>query len=104
MTCPDRDAHADALKSLANEVLTSELSADMPDGEDDAFVAFGSVLGTGLSGFVIDNMLNVENYFVCSIGRVSLGSETRVVSVGLLNHVFTADSEDVKQMAGEIFN
>lgn len=64
-TCPDREAHSEALKDLVNQVITAELSGE----EEDAGLAmFGSMIGTGLSGLVIDNMLNVEDYLVCSIG------------------------------------
>lgn len=99
-TCPDREAHSAKLKELINQVITAELSSE----EDDAsLVMFGSVIGTGLGAFVIDNMLNVENYFVYSIGTITYDGETQVVSVGLLNHVFTVDEEKARQMAGEIF-
>ena len=99
-TCPDREAHSEALKGLVNQVVTSELSGEE---EDAGLVMFGSVIGTGLGGLVIDNMLNIEDYFVCSIGTVTFDGETHVVSVGLLNHVFTIDEEKAAQIAGELF-
>ena len=96
-TCPDREAHSEALKDLVNQVITAELSGE----EEDAGLAmFGSMIGTGLSGLVIDNMLNVEDYLVCSIGTATYDGETHVVSVGLLNHVFTIDEEKAAQIAG----
>lgn len=99
-TCPDREAHSEALKDLVNQVITAELSGE----EEDAGLAmFGSMIGTGLSGLVIDNMLNVEDYLVCSIGTATYDGETHVVSVGLLNHVFTIDEEKAAQIAGELF-
>ena len=99
-TCPDKEAHSEALKDLVNQVITAELSGE----EEDAGLAmFGSMIGTGLSGLVIDNMLNVEDYLVCSIGTATYDGETHVVSVGLLNHVFTIDEEKAAQIAGELF-
>lgn len=99
-TCPDREAHSEALKDLVNQVITAELSGE----EEDAGLAmFGSMIGTGLSGLVIDNMLNVEDYLVCSIGTATYDGETHVVSVGLLNHVFSIDEEKAAQIAGELF-
>ena len=99
-TCPDREEHSETLKGLVNQVITSELSGEE---EDAALVMFGSVIGTGLGGLVIDNMLNIEDYFVCSIGTVTFNGETHVVSVGLLNHVFTIDEKKAAQIAGELF-
>lgn len=98
-TCPDRDAHSAALKDLVNKVITAELSKE----EDADLLTFSSIIGTGLGGLVIDNVLNVEDYYVCSIGTVTFNGETQVVSVGLLNHVFTIDEEKALQMAGELF-
>ena len=60
VTCPDREAHSAALKSLATKVISEELSGEEEDAD---LVMLGSVLGTGLGGFVIDNMLNVYNIF-----------------------------------------
>ena len=57
----------------------------------------------GHANTVIDNILNVENCFVYSIGTITYNGEPRIVSLGLLNHVFTVDEEKARQMAGEIF-
>ena len=103
VTCPDQEAHSTALKNLWNKLVTEELSQGA-DEEDAVLVAFGSVLGTGIGGMVIDNMLNVDNYFVCSVGTITYDGEKQIVSVGVLNHVFTADDEKVLQMAEKLFN
>lgn len=92
VTCPDKAAHSEALKDLVNTVLTEELAES-----DAGFVAFGSMLGTGLAGIVLDNTLKVENHFVCSVGTITYAGKTKIVSIGILNHVFTADKEDFKQ-------
>lgn len=98
VTCPDKAAHSEALKDLVNTVLTEELAEGESESETDAgFVAFGSMLGTGLAGIVLDNTLKVENHFVCSVGTITYDGKTKIVSIGILNHVFTADKEDFKQ-------
>lgn len=103
VSCPDKDAHSEALKDLFNTVLTDKLNEEVTDEEEQAYAMFGSMLGTGLAGLVIDNMLKVDNYFVCSIGRITYEDETNIVSVGILNHVFTASAEDVKANVEELF-
>ena len=104
VTCPDHDTHSEALKNLLNNVLTAELSKDVSTEEDAGWAMFGSMIGAGIGGLVIDNILSVENYFVCSIGTITYGGETRIVSVGLLNHVFTMRDKQVLQAAEDIFN
>lgn len=103
VTCPDKDAHSDALKDLLNTAMTSELSKEVTNEEEAGWAMLGSMIGTGIGGLVIDNMLKVENYFVCSVGTITYEGETKIVSVGLLNHVFTADDEDVMEAAEDIF-
>lgn len=93
VTCPDKESHSTALKEAMNMALTEEFS----DGGSDAeVVMFGSMIGTGLGGLVIDNLLKVDNYFVCSVGSITYDGETKVVSIGVLNHVFTPILEDIK--------
>lgn len=95
VTCPDKPSHTAALKEVLNAALTEELS----DGESDAgFVVFGSMIGTGLGGLFIDNVLKVDNYFVCSVGTITFDGKTKVVSFGVLNHVFTPGKEYVKKL------
>lgn len=96
VTCPDKAAHSEALKDLVNTALTEELSEGVSES-DAGFVALGSMLGTGLAGIVLDNTLKVENHFVCSVGTITYDGKTKIVSFGILNHVFTADKEDFKQ-------
>ena len=44
-------------------------------------------------------LLKVDNYFVCSVGTITLDGEARAVSIGVLNHVFTPDEKDLKEVA-----
>lgn len=97
VTCPDKASHTDALKEVLNTALTEELSSR--ESDDAGLVMLGSMIGTGLGGLVIDNMLKVDNYFVCSIGTITYDGETRVVSIGVLNHVFTPDEKELKEAA-----
>lgn len=94
VTCPNKASHTAALKEVLNMALTEELYSSESDA---GLVMLGSMIGTGLGGLVIDNMLKVDNYFVCSIGTIAYDGGTRVVSIGVLNHVFTPDEKDLKE-------
>lgn len=100
VTCPDKKAHSDALKELLNTVLTEELSGD---SEEDGLTIVASMIGTGIGGALIDNLLKVDNYFVCSIGKVTYKGETNIVTFGIMNHVFTIDREDALRKAEGIY-
>ena len=76
---------------------------EITNEEEAGWAMLGSMIGTGIGGLVIDNMLKVDNYFVCSVGTITYEGETKIVSVGLLNHVFTADDEDVMEASEDIF-
>ena len=51
-------------------------------------------LGT-TSDFAIERMVKVDDYYVCSIGRIEWRGKKHIISVGLLNHVFTLDKDDI---------
>ena len=78
ITCPQKDAHADALRKLVNVALDSELSRHADTKEEMGLAMLGSFIGSGIAEIVIDKKLLVDNYFVCSIGRIVLEGEERL--------------------------
>ena len=97
VTCPQKDAHTDALMKLVNVALDSELSRHANTEEEMGLAMLGSVLGSGIAEIVIDKKLLVDNYFVCSIGRIVFEGEEKIVSVGCFNHVFTMPEDKLKE-------
>jgi hypothetical protein len=97
ITCPQKDAHTDALMKLVNVALDSELSKHADTEEEMGLAMFGSIIGSGIAEFVIDKKLLVDNYFVCSIGRIVFDGEEKIVSVGCFNHVFTMPEDKLKE-------
>ena len=97
VTCPQKDAHTDALMKLINVALDSELARHADTEEEMGLAMLGSVLGSGIAEIVIDKKLLVDNYFVCSIGRIVFEGEEKIVSVGCFNHVFTMPEDKLKE-------
>jgi hypothetical protein len=97
VTCPQKDAHTDALMKLVNVALDSELSRHAETREEMGLAMLGSFIGSGIAEFVIDKKLLVDNYFVCSIGRIVFEGEEKIVSVGCFNHVFTMPEDKLKE-------
>lgn len=97
ITCPQKDAHKDALMKLVNVALDTELYKNTKSEEEMGFALFGSILGSGIAEIIIDKKLLVDNYFVCSIGRVVFEGKEKIVSIGFLNHVFTMPEDKLKE-------
>lgn len=103
ITCPDRNAHSEALRDLLNDILMSEVSAGAETGDDKGIAALVTAVGTEFGGRVIDNLLKVDNYFVFSVGRIPYDGSLHVVSIGVMNHIFTVSQEQVAEKAGNLF-
>ena len=101
VTCPDHQAHKDAILAVVNECINEEMN---PSGVDDYGLSdlFGSI-GTSVAGYMIDNRLTIKNHFVYSTGEFKdLEGNEKTVSVGVFGHVFTFKKEDVKKyLVGE---
>ena len=103
-TCPDRQAHEAAIQDVTKAWVDDKVDENL-----------GSITGVGgvfgdlinkalkqLTGFgtdkVISNYLDVKNYVVCSVGRMSIGdNEEKMVSLGAFGHVFTFGKEDIEK-------
>ena len=103
-TCPSRQAHEQAIQEV-----TKAWVGDKVDENLGAITGVGGVFGDlinkalkELTGFgtdkVISSYLDVKNYVVCSVGRMSIGdNEDKMVSLGLFGHVFTFGKEDIEK-------
>lgn len=94
VTCPDKNAHSEALMKLFNVAYQAEL-AEITTDKNEGWMMLGSALGSGIAEYIIDKQLIVDNYFVCSIGRFNYDGEENIVSLGVLNHIFTKSEEDL---------
>ena len=103
-TCPDRPAHEQAIQEV-----TKAWVGDKVDENLGSITGVGGVFGdlinkalkelTGIgTDKVISKYLDVKNYVVCSVGRMSIGeNEEKMVSLGVFGHVFTFGKEDIEK-------
>ena len=101
VTCPDKQAHKDAILAGINEKLNENIQKNSKDG-DEGIAALGASLGTSISGWILDSGLTVDNKFVYSVGKFNTGKEIKKVSVGVFGHVFTFSKEDVDKILKEL--
>lgn len=96
ITCPDKQKHKDALMELFNSKLNEEIGSD-------GWAFIGSAIGSKVIEFVLDNKLEVSNYFVCSVGHVTQDDgEVNTTSVGILGHVFTMSEEKFSKAVDDL--
>ena len=96
ISCPDKEAHSEAIMENINELIDEEATKDVTNESEKALALLASSLVSGISNLVIDSRLSVNNYFLFSIGRVTFEGKSQIVSVGLLNHVFTDINDNLK--------
>lgn len=94
ISCPDKQAHKDAITSVINEAVQDELGVNP---EEDSLGILKGLANIG-AGIYLDSKFDVKNYFLFSVGTILHGAENDVVSLGVFGHVFTFDKEDVKEM------
>ena len=103
-TCPDSRRHKEVVTNVMTEAL-NDMSAG--GAADDLLTRGIRVVGDLLVGSVaetaVDKMLTVDNYFVCSIGRIHYDGNDHLVSAGILGHVFTVNKEDLTKAAGKYY-
>ncbi len=103
-TCPKPEDHEKAIQEV-----TKAWVDDKVDDKLGSITGVGGVFGDlinkalkELTGFgtdkVISSYLDVKNYLVCSVGRMSIGDgEEKMVSLGMFGHVFTFGKEDIEK-------
>lgn len=94
VTCPDKQAHKDAIMAVVNEKINEELKTD--DAELQGLSALFGSLGSGIAGGIVDNRLVVKNHFLWSTGEFqNLDGEYNKISVGVFGHIITFNKEDL---------
>lgn len=91
-TCPTPEAHRDKVSGEVNQMV-----GELTGGATDAWGLMGSMITSHIVGIAIDQILTVDNYMVCSVGRIHYLGKTRTVSLGVLGHVFTFATTDVQK-------
>lgn len=92
LTCPGKDSHAEKI----NEAFTEYMGSRSIDNNGEA-LSYGLALLLG--NYAINRITSVDNYGVFSLGRISFGGESRIVSFGILGHVFTFSLSTLKEDA-----
>ena len=102
VTCPDKQAHYDEIEQVLREVVNEELNGTA--GPEENLSIFGEWLSSSSVKLVLNQSLSVENYFVCSVGKLTFDGEVYPISVGVFNHIFTPSKETIRTQLNESLN
>lgn len=99
MSCPKADDHYEAVTREVTEALTDSASS-LSTGIE-MFDVIGGALGreivTQFVGAMATQAVKVDNYIILSVGRVEHDGRSHVVSLGILGHVFTFSSAELRK-------
>ena len=95
-TCPDRHAHQEAIKSVVSEVVNAEV--DQSNIFTTELASISTVLTMNMADSYIKTNLVVREHTFYNIGYVNVKDEFRMISFGILNHVFTIDKETAREV------
>ncbi len=99
-TCPDRTAHRETIKGIVSEVVNSEMSKKSPIGSLE-IISIGTVFTMDLVDVYLKSNLMIKEHTFFSLGYVTYKDDFKIVSFGILNHVFTIDQDTAKQLIKE---
>ncbi len=97
-TCPEREAHMEAVKSVTTSVVNSEMDQS---GIDGAIASIGTALGVNVVDAYLKNNLVIRDHTFYNVGTINYEGEPRIISVGIFNHVFTIDEETAREYIKE---
>lgn len=104
MTCPDKAAHEQAIQEVTKEWVGDKVDENL-EGITGVGGIFGDLINKALQELtgigtekIVHNFLDVKNYVVCSVGRISIGdNKDKIVSLGVFGHVFTFGKDDIEK-------
>ena len=107
---PHIDDHEAAIQEVTKAWVGDKVDENL-SGITGVGGVFGDLINKALkelTGFgtdkVISSYLDVKNYVVCSVGRMSIGdNEEKMVSLGMFGHVFTFGKEDIENYLKQFF-
>lgn len=94
MTCPDKKAHRKAILRMVNSYVDSRIDNSMGQKGVAGFLAKGvkatkKVLGAPAASLYINKNLQVDNYYLFTLGKLTSGDESQLVSIGAFGYVLT---------------
>ena len=103
VTCPKTEQH----KEVLSTVITTTVNDAVNDNDnitgntfiDNAFRTVSNAFAGKVIETAVNNLVTVDNYVVCSLGKVHYDGKDHIVSLGIFGHIFTVDEDDLQEAA-----
>ena len=107
VTCPKTEQH----KEVLSTVITTTVNDAVNDNDnltgntfiDNAFKTVSNAFAGKVIETAVDNLVTVDNYVVCSLGKVHYDGKDHIVSLGVFGHIFTVDEDDLQEAAEQYY-
>ena len=107
VTCPKTEQH----KEVLSTVITTTVNDAVNDNDnltgntfiDNAFKTVSNAFAGKVIETAVDNLVTVDNYVVCSLGKVHYEGKDHIVSLGIFGHIFTVDEDDLQEAAEQYY-
>ena len=107
VTCPKTEQH----KEVLSTVITTTVNDAVNDNDnltgntfiDNAFKTVSNAFAGKVIETAVDNLVTVDNYVVCSLGKVHYDGKDHIVSLGVFGHIFTVDEDDLREAAEQYY-
>ena len=99
-TCPDRNAHPEAIKSVVSEVANEEMDKQS-NILTTGLASISTMLTINIADSYLKSNLIIRDHTFYNIGYINYNDDLRMISFGILNHVFTLDKETAKEIMKE---
>ncbi len=107
VTCPKTEQH----KEVLSTVITTTVNDAVNDNDnltgntfiDNAFKTVSNAFAGKVIEAAVDNLVTVDNYVVCSLGKVHYDGKDHIVSLGVFGHIFTVDEDDLREAAEQYY-
>ena len=107
VTCPKTEQH----KEVLSTVITTTVNDAVNDNDnltgntfiDNAFKTVSNAFAGKVIETAVDNLVTVDNYVVCSLGKVHYDGKEHIVSLGVFGHIFTVDEDDLREAAEQYY-
>jgi hypothetical protein len=105
LTNPDKKDHCRAISNVTKDWTQDKIDDYLGGG---LLGGLTKIVTAPLLSEVVEGVVDVDNYGVCSLGHIDLGESTTKVSFGIMGHVFTFNKaqidEKIKEAIGMTFN